>query len=111
MAPFSVIHLLVTGLELCFSRQFHGKVICLQFSPRLLLFRPLRASVAEQQQSAGLCGAEGDESFRSFKRYGIKSRYILTAEHQITMQCDFRVAVKSQPGELQLKVVVLVHHL
>uniref|UniRef100_A0A3B3UJX7 Uncharacterized protein n=1 Tax=Poecilia latipinna TaxID=48699 RepID=A0A3B3UJX7_9TELE len=127
MAPFSVIDLLVAGLELCFSRaHIDHKVIGLQFPPGLLLFGPLRTSVAEQQQSAGLGGAEvegdgacllgvplwqRDESFGSFERDGVESRHVLAAEHQVTVQRDLRVAVDGQPGELQFEVVVLVHHL
>uniref|UniRef100_A0A4W6D9L7 Uncharacterized protein n=1 Tax=Lates calcarifer TaxID=8187 RepID=A0A4W6D9L7_LATCA len=70
MAPFTIIDLLVAGLQLCFSRahidqqvqipiqQLHGKVISLELPTGLLLFGTLRAAVAEQQEAAGLCSAE-----------------------------------------------------
>lgn len=70
MAPFAVIDLLVAGLQLCFSRahidqqvqipvqKLHGEVIGLQLPAGLLLFGTLRAAVAEQQEAAGLRGAE-----------------------------------------------------
>uniref|UniRef100_A0A3Q3L3Y3 Uncharacterized protein n=1 Tax=Labrus bergylta TaxID=56723 RepID=A0A3Q3L3Y3_9LABR len=70
MAPFPIIDLLVAGLQLCFPRahinqqvqipvqQLHGKVISLQLPAGLLLLGSLRAPVAEQQEAAGLCGAE-----------------------------------------------------
>uniref|UniRef100_A0A8D3AVJ7 Uncharacterized protein n=1 Tax=Scophthalmus maximus TaxID=52904 RepID=A0A8D3AVJ7_SCOMX len=70
MAPFTIIDLLVAGLQLRFSRahidqqvhipieQLHGKVISLQLPTGLLLFGTLRTAVAKKQEAAGLRSAE-----------------------------------------------------
>ncbi len=124
MAPFPVIDLLVAGLQLCLPgahinqqvqipvQQLHGKVISLQLPAGLLLFRALRAAVAEQQESAGLCGAEveGDGScllcvplgqrdvgLGGLKGDRVQSRHVLAAEHQVAIQGYFRVALDGQP--------------
>ena len=120
VAPFPVIDLLVAGLQLCFSRahinqqvqvpvqQLHGKVISLQLPTGLLLFGTLRTAVAEQQEAAGLCGAEvkgdrsrllrvplwqGDVGLRGLKGDGVQSRHVLAAEHQVAIQGYFRVTL------------------
>uniref|UniRef100_A0A3B4ZBS7 Secreted protein n=1 Tax=Seriola lalandi dorsalis TaxID=1841481 RepID=A0A3B4ZBS7_SERLL len=123
MAPFTIIDLLVAGLQLCFSRahidqqvqipvqQLHGKVISLQLPAGLLLFGTLRAAVAEQQEAAGLRGAEvkgdrarllgvplgqGDVRLGGLESNGVQGRHVLAAEHQVTVQGDFRVALDGQ---------------
>uniref|UniRef100_A0A8C2WPY4 Uncharacterized protein n=1 Tax=Cyclopterus lumpus TaxID=8103 RepID=A0A8C2WPY4_CYCLU len=138
MAPVPVIDLLVAGLQFCFSRahidqqvqiplqQLHGKVIGLQLPTGLLLFGTLRTAVAEQQESAGLRSAEvkgdgarllgvplgqGDVGLGGLKGDRVQGCHVLTAEHQVTIQGDLGVALDSQPRQLQLKIVVLVHHL
>ncbi|CAG5929507.1 unnamed protein product [Menidia menidia] len=97
-----------------------------EFPAGLLLFGTLRVAVAEEQQAAGLCSAEvkrdrsrllgvplrqRDVGLGGLKGYGVQCRHILTAEHQIPVQRDFRVAFDGQPGKLQLKVVVFIYHL
>uniref|UniRef100_A0A8C9YYC0 Uncharacterized protein n=1 Tax=Sander lucioperca TaxID=283035 RepID=A0A8C9YYC0_SANLU len=124
MAPFPIIDLLVTSLQLCFPRahidqqvqiplqQLHGKVISLQLPTRLLLFGTLRTAVAEQQEPAGLRSAEvegdrsrllgvplgqGDVGLGGLKGDGVQGRHVLAAKHQVTIQGDFRVTLDGQP--------------
>lgn len=138
VAPFPVIDLLVAGLQLCFPRahinqevqvpvqQLHGEVISLQLPTGLLLFGTLRTAVAEQQEAAGLCGAE-------VKRYGarllcvppgqcqvgrrrvegdrLQGFHILAAEYQVTMDTDPRVSLFCQLWQFQPKLIILVDHL
>lgn len=138
VAPFTIIDLLVAGLQLSFSRahvdqqvqipvqQLHGEVIGLQLPTRPLLFGALWAAVAEQQEPAGLGGAEvkgdgpcllgvplgqGDVGLWGLEGNRVQCRHVLTAEHQVAVQADFRVTLDGQPGQLQLKVVILVDHL
>jgi len=138
MAPIPVVDLLVAGFQLCFPRahidqqvqialqQLHGEVIGLQLPTGLLLFGTLRTSVAEQQEAAGLRGAEvkgdgsrllgvplrqRDEGLGGLEGDGVQGRHVLAAEHQVAAQGDLGVALDGQLGQLQLEVVVLVHHL
>uniref|UniRef100_A0A3B5AFW7 Uncharacterized protein n=1 Tax=Stegastes partitus TaxID=144197 RepID=A0A3B5AFW7_9TELE len=138
MAPFPIIDLLVAGFELCFPgahidqqvqipiQKLHGKVISLQLPAGLLLFRTLRAAVAEQQKAAGLCSAEvkgdrpcllgvplgqGDVGLRGLEGHRVQGCHVLASEHQIAIQGDFGVTLDGQPRQLQLKIIVLVHHL
>uniref|UniRef100_A0A3Q1J2T6 Uncharacterized protein n=1 Tax=Anabas testudineus TaxID=64144 RepID=A0A3Q1J2T6_ANATE len=112
MAPVPIIDLLVAGLQLRFARahidqqvqipiqELHGKVVSLQFPARFLLFGSLRAAVAEQQETAGLCGAEveGDGSrllgvplgqgyvgLGGLKGDWVQGCHVLAAEHQVTI--------------------------
>lgn len=120
VAPFPVIDLLVAGLQLCFSRahinqqvqvpvqQLHGEVISLQLPTGLLLFGALRTAVAEQQEAAGLRGAEvegdgprllgvplgqGDVGLGGLKGDGVQGCHVLAAEHQVAIQGYFRVTL------------------
>uniref|UniRef100_A0A8C5AIU4 Uncharacterized protein n=1 Tax=Gadus morhua TaxID=8049 RepID=A0A8C5AIU4_GADMO len=70
VAPLPVVDLLVAGLQLGLAgahvyeqvqvpvQQLHGKVVRLQLPARLLLLGTLGPPVAEEQQAAGLGGAE-----------------------------------------------------
>lgn len=138
MAPIPVIDLLVAGLQLCFPgahvnqqvqipvQQLHGEVISLQLPTGLLLFGALRSAVAEQQESAGLRGAEvkgdgarllcvplgqRDVGLRGLEGDGIQRCHILATEHEVAVQGYFGVPLDGQPGKLEFEVVVLVHHL
>uniref|UniRef100_A0A8C6V3T4 Uncharacterized protein n=1 Tax=Neogobius melanostomus TaxID=47308 RepID=A0A8C6V3T4_9GOBI len=121
VAPLPVVHLLVAGLELGLPRphvyeqvqipveQLHGKVIGLQLPPRLLLFGALRrAPVAEQEQAAGLGGAEvegygarflgvplgeRDVGLRGLEGDRVQGGHVFAAEHQVSVQGDLRVAL------------------
>lgn len=138
MAPVPVIDLFVTGLELRFTgphidqqvqipiQEFHGKVIGLQLPPGPLLLWPLGAAVAEQEEPAGLGRAEVEGDGAGFlgvplgqrdvglgcvEGDGVQGCHILAAEHQVTVDGYLGVTLDGQPGQLQLKVVVLVHNL
>lgn len=121
MAPLAIIQSLVTGFPLDAPRahihdqveksiqQLYGKEVGPGLSVGLCT---LQAAMAEQQQAAGLCGAE-------VKRYGARLLcvppgqcqvgrrrvegdrhqrfHILTAECQVTMDTDLRVSLFSQP--------------
>lgn len=121
MAPLAIIQSLVTGFHFDAPRahihdqveksihQLYGKEVSPGLSVRL---RTLQAAMAEQQQAAGLCGAE-------VKRYGahllcvppgqrqagrrcvegdrLQCFHILAAEYQVTMDTDLRVSLLSQP--------------
>uniref|UniRef100_A0A3B3BCZ1 Uncharacterized protein n=1 Tax=Oryzias melastigma TaxID=30732 RepID=A0A3B3BCZ1_ORYME len=122
MAPFPVIDLLVAGFQLRFPRAHIDQ----QLPAGFLLLRALRPTVAEQQKAAGLHGAEvkgdgaclfgvplwqGDVGLWGFKGHGVQSGHILTTEHKISIQGDLGVTLDGQPGQLQLKIVVLVDNL
>lgn len=138
MAPFSIIDFLVAGFEFDAAgahvhqqvqksiQQLHGKIICLHLTSRSLFFGALRFPVTEQQQSAGLRGAEikgygagflrvparqSDVRLGRFKRHRVESRYILAAEHQITVQTDLRVSLDGQTGQFKFEIIVLVDDL
>lgn len=138
MAPIPIIDLLVAGLQLCFPgahvnqqvqipvQQLHCEVISLQLPARLLLFRALRSAVAEEQESAGLCGAEvkgdgacllcvpfgqRDVGLGGLEGDGVQRCHIFTTEHKVAVQGNFGVPLDGQPGKLELEVIVLVHHL
>lgn len=138
VAPLAVVHLLVAGLEFDAPgahvhqqvekavQQLHGEVVGLHLAARPLLFAALRFAVAEQQQAAGLGGAEvegdgagllgvparqGDVGLGRLEGHGVEGRHVLAAEHQVPVQTDLRVSLDGQTRQLQLEVVVLVDHL
>uniref|UniRef100_A0A3Q1G860 Uncharacterized protein n=1 Tax=Acanthochromis polyacanthus TaxID=80966 RepID=A0A3Q1G860_9TELE len=105
MAPFPIIDLLVAGFELCFPG---AHIDHLQLPTGLLLFRTLRATVAEQQKTAGLCSAkvkgdrscllsvplgQGNVGLGGLKGYRVQGCHVLTSEHQIAIQGDFGVTL------------------
>uniref|UniRef100_A0A3P8YAK9 Secreted protein n=1 Tax=Esox lucius TaxID=8010 RepID=A0A3P8YAK9_ESOLU len=120
MAPLSVVHLLVAGLQLDAPRahvhqqveepvqELHGKVVGLHVPAQLRLFGPVGSAVTEQEQAAGLRGAEvegdgarflgvplgqGDEGLRGLKGDGVQGGHVLAAEDQVAVQADFRVSL------------------
>uniref|UniRef100_A0A3Q3IL84 Uncharacterized protein n=1 Tax=Monopterus albus TaxID=43700 RepID=A0A3Q3IL84_MONAL len=110
MTPFTIIDLLVQ-VQIT-VQQLHSKVISFQLPSGFLLFGTLRAAMAEQQEAAGLCGAEvkgdracllgvplrqGYEGLRGLKGDRVQGCHVLAAEHQVTVQGDFRVALNGQP--------------
>uniref|UniRef100_A0A3Q2XQ10 Uncharacterized protein n=1 Tax=Hippocampus comes TaxID=109280 RepID=A0A3Q2XQ10_HIPCM len=123
VTPFPIIDFLVAGFQLGFARahvdqqvqitiqQLQGEVIGLQLPSGLLLFGPLRAAVAEEEEAAGLRGAEVEGDGARLLGDRVQGRHVLAAEHQVAVQGDFWVTLDGQAGELQLEVVVLVHHL
>ncbi len=138
VAPLSVVHLLVAGLELDAAgahvhqqvekavQQLHGEVVGLHLTAGPLLFAALGLAVAEQQQAAGLGGAEvegdgagllgvparqRDVGLGRLESHGVQGRHVLAAEHQVPVHTDLRVPLDGQTRQLQLEVVVLVHHL
>lgn len=138
MAPFAIVDLLVAGLEFDAPRahvhqqvqkpvqQLHGKIIGLHLASRPLLLRALRFPVAEQQESAGLGGAEiegygagllgvparqGDVGLGRLEGHGVEGRHVLAAEHQVAMQTDLWVSLDGQTGQLKLEVIVLIDNL
>uniref|UniRef100_A0A672GCD7 Uncharacterized protein n=1 Tax=Salarias fasciatus TaxID=181472 RepID=A0A672GCD7_SALFA len=121
MAPLAVVEPLVAGFHLDAARahihdqveqpvqQLDGEEVC----PGLPVgLRALQTAVTEQQQPAGLRGAE-------VKRYGacllcvppgqrqvgrrrvegdrLQGFHVLAAEYQVTMDTDLRVSLFSQP--------------
>uniref|UniRef100_A0A3B4C9C1 Uncharacterized protein n=1 Tax=Pygocentrus nattereri TaxID=42514 RepID=A0A3B4C9C1_PYGNA len=123
MAPLAVVHLLAAGLHLDAARahvheqvqkalqQFHGKEV----HPGPALSGPLHSSMAVQQQTTGLRGAEikgdraslfgiparkSDIGSRCVKADWVQSSHIFTAEGQIAMQGDLGIMQLSQMGEL-----------
>lgn len=121
MAPLAIIKPLVAGFYLDAARahihdqvekpiqQLYGEEV----SPGLLVsLKTLQTAMAEQQQAAGLCGAE-------VKRYSacllrvplgqcqvgrrcvegdrLQGFHILAAKYQVTMDTDLRVSLFSQP--------------
>lgn len=91
-----------------------------------LLFVALWLAMAEEKQATGFGCAEverdgtglfgvpawkGDVRLGGLESDGVERRYILAAEHQVTVQADLRVALDGQPRQLQLEVVVLVDNL
>uniref|UniRef100_A0A8C4EB25 Uncharacterized protein n=1 Tax=Dicentrarchus labrax TaxID=13489 RepID=A0A8C4EB25_DICLA len=121
MAPLAIIQSVVTGFHLdAPGAHIHDKVekpiqqlYGEEVGPGLPVgLRNLQAAMAEQQQAAGLCGAE-------VKRYGarllcvpprqcqvgrrrvegdrLQGFHILAAEYQVTMDTDLRVSLFSQP--------------
>lgn len=121
VAPLAIIEPFATGFYLDAAgahihdqveksiQQLYGEEVGPGLPVRL---RTLQAAMAEQQQAAGLCGAE-------VKRYGasllcvppgqcqvgrrrvegdrLQGFHILTAEYQVTMDTDLRVSLFSQP--------------
>uniref|UniRef100_A0A3B4GS80 Uncharacterized protein n=1 Tax=Pundamilia nyererei TaxID=303518 RepID=A0A3B4GS80_9CICH len=100
MAPFPIVDLLVAGLELCFSgahinqqvqiplQKLHGKKAAGLCGPEVKRDRARLLGVPLWQRDVGLGG---------LKSYRIQGCYILTAEHQVTIQGDFRVTLDGQP--------------
>lgn len=138
MAPIPIIDLLVAGLQLCFPRahvnqqvqipvqQLHCEVISLQLSAGLLLFGALRSAMAEQQESAGLRGAEvkrdgarllcvplgqRDVGLGGLEGDRIQRCHILATEHEVSVQGNFWIPLNGKSGKLEFEVIVLVHHL
>uniref|UniRef100_A0A3B4TKS8 Uncharacterized protein n=2 Tax=Seriola TaxID=8160 RepID=A0A3B4TKS8_SERDU len=121
MAPLAIIEPRVTRFHLDAAgahihdqveksiQQLYGEEVGPGFPVGL---RSLQAAMTEQQQAAGLCGAE-------VKRYGacllcvppgqcqvgrwrvegdrLQGFHILAAEYQVTMDTDLRVSLFSQP--------------
>lgn len=135
MAPLAIIQSLVTGFHLDAARaHIHDQVEKSiqklngeEVSPGLPVgLRTLKAAMAEQQQAAGLCGAEVkrygarllcvppgqcQEGKRCVEGDGLQGLHVLAAEDQVTMDTDLRVPLFSQPRQFQSKLIILVDHL
>uniref|UniRef100_A0A3Q4BT50 Uncharacterized protein n=1 Tax=Mola mola TaxID=94237 RepID=A0A3Q4BT50_MOLML len=121
MAPLANIQSLVTGFHLNAPgahihdqvqksiQQLYGEEVGSGLSVGL---RPLQAAVAEQQQAAGLRGAEvvrygarplcvplgqRQESRRRVEGDRLQGFHILAAEYQVAMDTYLRVSLFSQP--------------
>ena len=104
-------------------QELHGEVV----GARLAVGRrrPL-AALAEQQQAAGLGGAEveGDGAGPlgapagqrqvgggRVERHGLRGRHVVAAESQVAVDAHLGVALLGEARQLQPELVVLVDHL
>uniref|UniRef100_A0A8C9SG15 Uncharacterized protein n=1 Tax=Scleropages formosus TaxID=113540 RepID=A0A8C9SG15_SCLFO len=138
VTPLAIVDLLVAGLHLDAAgahvheqveeaiEQLDGEVVGLELAVGTLLLGALQAAVAEEQQAAGLRGAEvegdgacllgvppgeGDVGLGGLEGDRVKGCDVLAAEHQVPVQADLGVSLDGQAGQLQLEVIVLVDHL
>lgn len=120
MTPLPVIDLLIAGFELDATgahvheqvqealQQFHGKIVSFQLTPMTLLFIALWLAMTEEKQAAGfrrpeverdgtrLFGVparECDVGLGCLEGHGVERCYVLTAEHQVTVETDLWIAL------------------